>query len=1684
MQDLDDDVEVLAKMIGTTYENLISLAFHRIIAYGTAWAIQTPRQEGAPKLPSVDSRVRRRLGEATYNGLYEQYFPLVVATLFQTIEQDGTSDKLLSRDASLASAKVVMDDIVSIAVSDTPDPEPLKPSFKVKVVLNALHHICHRWGYDETKLWSPPIFTFVARKLFDTIDRGLGPLHTCAVIRKIRLLVCLAGKTVHEGYPLEMLIHGLKPFIVNTFCAQDTVGIVQYLFINGKTYLQTNPTFVVSTFLSIMSSLRAFIATTPDSQVESSQFRSSQSTAQSFHSWLCDYLSDYHSTAMNNANAETFKALVDCAIGFKSNGNAFKGTKEGELLQVLLMDESNENGLLDDVSKHVAFSLISSNFTRPESYREDMLGADRDSITLGRAYAASGTIYSEWTQEAELAKETDLPNNSNTLAIIPKAAILKHLTGFLFSGDRRKVGLAEITLIDIFHQEKNADKDRTLISDLVVSMHLLKALGWDTPPQNPPPVPNVLKISEAGKVGNSQVQDWIRNFAIAISLNTADAVGNRVAPLLQSVDGLAEKLFPYLVHIMLILEGDDDNSELRQSLSAVFRKCFRDRRTFSVPHMAILIKTILYLRTQAREGEKTKLARDDWLDLDYQDLAKAACICRMYKTALMLVEIHCSRKKTDFNECAELLLEIYTNIDDPDSFYGLSRGASLGTVISKLEYEQDGWKCLSFRGAQMESSLRLRSEFNNIASIGAINALNILGLNGLSHSFLQGGILGFGDEGTSENGYESAWKLEQWNLPCPVAYNGRAPIVYRALQSINNTVSTQNFQAQLDTSFLDVMKQITSGKQTSRSLRANIRTLAMLTEVEEVLSSENSVQLQEVWGRLERRIPWMKIANFSEVEEILSIRQVTFSSIAKRQHLQDKIQIDLRAARMYQAKALSSVCELARIHKVHQHALSACTHLSDIVAPCQEIGLDISAVAALQTANVLWDQGEILTSIRVLQELDNAKSDMITQDISIGRTELLATLGCWISEARLEKPELIMAQYLERSIRELTKERPKCEVAGRVFHEFAVFCDRQLSNQNNIEDYERASKLRENKHAEILEAERQMKSASGSKLEQLKSFRGKAKQLLNLDELEYIRLRENREAFLEKSIGNYLRCLEVCDDYDQDAIRFCSLWLQYSTNEKANRAASLTLNKVPSRKFVSLMNQLSSRMLDQKDDFQELLLPLILRICRDHPYHGIYQILSVTKSKSKDHLSHSRATMASTVAMTLKKENKFAGQTMNKIYAAISTYIKVAAYKMDKKSSKIPIRKAFPEEPTLASKIEREIPSLKLPPPTMNIEIRADCDYTNLPYLQKFNPELSVASSGVSAPKILTCHDSSGQSYKMLVKGGNDDLRQDAIMEQVFEQVSHLLQRNRQARQRNLGIRTYKVLPLSVQTGIIEFVPNTIPLHEYLIPAHQAYHPKEWTASKCRSTITSVQEQSREMRVEAFLKVMRNYSPVMRYFFMHQFDGPDEWFRSRLAYTRSTAAISILGYVLGLGDRHGHNILLDEKSGEVVHIDLGVAFEQGRVLPIPEVVPFRLTRDIVDGMGVTGTEGVFRRCCEFTLSVLRIEKDNITTILDVLRYDPLYSWTISPIKMQRMQQGNFELEVKKEDPDIDLFAKPNAGNKQEAEAERALEIVNKKLSQALSVSATVNELIQQASDVKNLAVLFGGIVSPLLSWAS
>lgn len=49
---------------------------------------------------------------------------------------------------------------------------------------------------------------------------------------------------------------------------------------------------------------------------------------------------------------------------------------------------------------------------------------------------------------------------------------------------------------------------------------------------------------------------------------------------------------------------------------------------------------------------------------------------------------------------------------------------------------------------------------------------------------------------------------------------------------------------------------------------------------------------------------------------------------------------------------------------------------------------------------------------------------------------------------------------------------------------------------------------------------------------------------------------------------------------------------------------------------------------------------------------------------------------------------------------------------------------------------------------------------------------------------------------------------------------------------------------------------------------------------------------------------------------------------------------------------------------------------------------------MVNALGVTGYEGVFRCTCEVTLRVLREERDSLLNVLRTFIYDPLVEWSI------------------------------------------------------------------------------------------
>ncbi|XP_074302937.1 serine/threonine-protein kinase TOR-like isoform X1 [Silene latifolia] len=117
------------------------------------------------------------------------------------------------------------------------------------------------------------------------------------------------------------------------------------------------------------------------------------------------------------------------------------------------------------------------------------------------------------------------------------------------------------------------------------------------------------------------------------------------------------------------------------------------------------------------------------------------------------------------------------------------------------------------------------------------------------------------------------------------------------------------------------------------------------------------------------------------------------------------------------------------------------------------------------------------------------------------------------------------------------------------------------------------------------------------------------------------------------------------------------------------------------------------------------------------------------------------------------------------------------------------------------------------------------------------------------------------------------------------------------------------------------------------------------------------------------------------------------WLYRRTNYT-SLAVMSMVGYLLGLRDRHPSNLMLHRYSGKILHIDFGDCFEASMKEKFPEKVPFRLTRMLVKAMEVSGIEGTFRTTCENVMQVLRTNKDSVMVMMEAFVHDPLINWRL------------------------------------------------------------------------------------------
>lgn len=568
-------------------------------------------------------------------------------------------------------------------------------------------------------------------------------------------------------------------------------------------------------------------------------------------------------------------------------------------------------------------------------------------------------------------------------------------------------------------------------------------------------------------------------------------------------------------------------------------------------------------------------------------------------------------------------------------------------------------------------------------------------------------------------------------------------------------------------------------------------------------------------------------------------------------------------------------------------------------------------------------------------------------------------------------------------------------------------------------------------------------------------------------------------------IENYLRSLAFGAKYIYQTLpRILTLWLDFGNdvdrpldpkygNEESFRSHVIAqrkklfgavnsqikkyIDRLPPFVFYTAFAQIVARVCHANQMIYGHLVDIIAKVVTTHPQQALWTLLAMVKSSAKERSHRGLACMTRITENAKKLKTDATGSEVRTLIMQgqrlSDQLLQVCEGEIQGKATNIsitkdlrfnlktaPCRLVIPLESTLMA---------SLPTVTDNVNMKTHRAFTkDTITISTFMDDVLVLNS-LQRPRKISIRGSDGRIYGLLCKP-KDDLRKDQRLMEFNAMINRSLKRDAESSKRRLYIRTYAVTPLNEECGLIEWVDNLKTLRDILL---RIYNQRNIKINYMELKDLLDQASKDPAKIHIFDEVIASFPPVFHEWFVEMFPEPGAWFTARLKYTRSAAVMSIVGHVLGLGDRHGENILFEEGNGGTLHVDFNCLFDKGLTFEKPELVPFRLTHNMVDAFGAYGSDGPFRKSCELTAGILRGYEDTLMTILETFLYDPT----------------------------TDFLGKKKRSSLVPDSPEGVLESVRNKVrgllpgeSVPLSVEGYVAELITQATDPHRLAAMYIG----------
>ncbi|EGX95160.1 phosphatidylinositol 3- and 4-kinase, putative [Cordyceps militaris CM01] len=1163
--------------------------------------------------------------------------------------------------------------------------------------------------------------------------------------------------------------------------------------------------------------------------------------------------------------------------------------------------------------------------------------------------------------------------------------------------------------------------------------------------------------------------NWLRSFVIELLRNGqtpyADMLFEPLSRVIRVKDlSTAEFLLPYLVlHVLLgSTSTNQDKDQILHELTSILEHSPAEDASYAEKEefkrychavFRVLDYAMRWVHGKKSSGKLSSEKKEQVANIQAildsisaELISQRATDCNEYARALFHLEQHVQkleqqkREPGDRNRMLERLQDIYANIDEPDGLEGISAHLHALDINQQILGHK---KAGRWAAAQTWYEIQLAEKPDNVdVQVELLSCLKHAG----QHDVLLNHVESMLTDSSSDTkimpyAVEAAWVTGRWESLGKFIerFQGDPSQDFNmSLASVLSSLYKKTDRVSLARTVQGMREKIASAMTTSAtaSLQAAHDSLLkchVLSDLEVIinLKPDREEDRKQALSLLDNRLDIIG-AYFHDKQYILGIRRAAME--LARPTFSD---LDISALWLTSAR-------LARKTDATRQSFNAVLHAS-------QLGDDS---ATIENAKLLWKDSHRRQAIQMLQGaiernrfMTQTGASMTASSSKLGPQQKLLTA----------RAQLLLAKWLDTSgqthasaLREKYQQPPKTHSMWEKGHYY-------LGRH----------------YKKILEAEQPLKADDQSD---------------NYVTGEIARL----------VIENYLRSLNFGTKYLYQTLpRILTLWLdlgaqidkapdgKMSLSRELHKRRVEQLNvlhsfldkyikRLPAYIFYSALPQIVARIAHHNASVFERLTHIIVKVVQSYPQQALWSVIGAITTKQAG-------------------ERKTRGMQILQMLRSTSRRVEGSSYDLkqllryaEKLAEQLLLACTngdFQGNKTVNASLTRDLrfnhkctpcPLVVPVEGTLTAALPTASEYytTHRPFsrdvvtIQCFLDDVLVLSS-LAKPRRLTARGSDGKTYMLLIKP-KDDLRTDQRLMEFNGLINRSLKRDAESSRRQLYIRTYAVVPLNEECGIIEWVPGIKTMRDTLLSLYSAQkiHP-DYMALKQLMDEASASESKLRIFTD---DVLGRFPPLLPLWFVQQFPNPSAWFAARLRYTRSCAVMSMVGTILGLGDRHGENVNLEEGNGGIFHVDFNCLFDKGLTFAKPERVPFRLTHNMVAAMGIHGYEGPFRTSSELTLRILRQQEETLMTILEAFIYDP-----------------TLDLQKEKRPRKSDAAAAAAAGVRLHPQS--VVDSIKRKVkgllpneSIPLSVEGQVEELIKQAVDPRNLTAITStglGLYTPL-----